>query len=605
MGLSKIRSTDIVAGALYVLCFLSGYAGFTQYYYMYGEAAGFWTKSFQTLQLFIMESAIEHDEIPVLLNIARFLAPVILAGTILNLFFSSVKRKVNLFIIRYRFREHIIFCGLGYKSFLLIQDYLKAGNYKVVVIEKDHENLLAGTIRDKRVRFIYGNAEDPGIMRKANVMNTTTVFALTDNDKTNIRITHNIIDIFNRDNIEKKLKIILHVSDHFNMNIFKEFQERSVKNIDFHAFNIYQKIAAIVIDKYCPDKFRSFTGPEAEHCHILVHGLNRIGEQIIKEAIQLYHFADLRKPRITIVDERLDEKVTEFRFKFPFIDQISEMTFINSPDLFKDLKTTGIHDISVCFVCSETESQCYEIAKRYRQLFFKLRYKDVSGLNEKENPDLRLLEDPRIVILLPRDPDILELFVNFKNVTDFLHIDTFAFYTHVCSKKMIADDEDMTDNIAMQIHNIYLGLDEAELMPAWEKLTDREKDYNRYPARHLAIKLRYLNAAMVPAASEGTPFDIDQVPEEQRLILAKMEHNRWIAEKILGSYMPFEEIADRELQRMLKSGLSLHKDIQPWEELTEADRNKDSMMIDNIIKIVTSLDNKLIRIRQDNPEPGV
>jgi hypothetical protein len=60
--------------------------------------------------------------------------------------------------------------------------------------------------------------------------------------------------------------------------------------------------------------------------------------------------------------------------------------------------------------------------------------------------------------------------------------------------------------------------------------------------------------------------------------------------------MAFEEISDRDLQRMLKSGLSLHKDIQPWEELTEADRNKDSMMIDNIQKIVSALGNKLIRV---------
>lgn len=596
MNLSRVRTTDIIAGLLYIICFLFGFTGFSQYYAMYGEAAGFWTKSFQTLQLFIMESAIEYDEIPVLLNITRFMAPVLLAGTILNLFLGTVIRRINLFIIKYRYKEHIIFCGLGYKSFLLIQDYLKAGENKIVVIEKDHENLLAGNIKDKRVRFIYGNAENPEILKKANVTKTTTVFALTENDKTNINITHNIIDIFNRGDVEKKLKIILHVSDHFNMNIFKEFQERSIKNIDFHAFNIYQKIAAIVIDEYSPDKFRRFDGPDAEQCHILVHGLNRIGEHIIKEAIQLYHFADLRKPKITVVDERLDEKVTEFRFKIPFIDQIADMTFINSPELFKDLKTTGIHDVSVCFICSETESQCYEIAKRYRQLFFKLKYKDINDLYEMEQPDLRLLEDPRIVMLLPRDPDILDLFVNFKSVTDFLHIDTFAFYTHVCNKKMIADDEDMTDNIAMQIHNIYLGLEEAELMPAWEKLTDREKDYNRYPARHLAIKLRYLNAAVLSVTSEGVPFNIEKVPDEERLVLAKMEHNRWIAEKILGSFMFFEEIADKELQSMLKSGLSLHKDIQPWEELTEQDRHKDNMMTDNIHTIVKALGKKLIKI---------
>jgi len=124
MNLSRVRTTDIIAGLLYIICFLFGFTGFSQYYAMYGEAAGFWTKSFQTLQLFIMESAIEYDEIPVLLNITRFMAPVLLAGTILNLFLGTVIRRINLFIIKYRYKEHIIFCGLGYKSFLLIQPEL-------------------------------------------------------------------------------------------------------------------------------------------------------------------------------------------------------------------------------------------------------------------------------------------------------------------------------------------------------------------------------------------------------------------------------------------------------------------------------------------------
>lgn len=590
-----MKSTDIIIGILYIICILNSYLGYTIYFNQTGRDPGFWSKLYFCLQLFVFNNQFNADPIPVLLNIGRFFSPFLLAGTIVKLFFSTLIVKLNELYIRYRVHGHLVFCGLGTKSYLLIKDYLsKISDLQVVVIEQNRENQYINEIRNNRVRFILGCADDPVILEKANIYTASTIFALTDIDKTNIGIVHKVVELFENKKINKPVKIILHISDHFNMNIFKEFQERNFNNIDFHAFNIYQKIASVVVNKNCPDQFASYSSTDDPRCHILIHGANKLGDELIKESIQLYHFANTSKIRITVVDHVISEKAAEFSLKYPSLDYIAEVEFITSDELFVNDTYRDLADISLCYITGETESQSFEIAKRYRQLFVKNKIKLLNIADEKGIQDKSLLIYPRIVILMPRDPDILSLFKNTSAVSDYLRLDRFSFYEHVCKKEIIADDLNMIDNIAMQIHNIYRGLKEAELMRSWEKLTDREKDFNRYPARHLAVKLRYLKALLVSADQAGEEFDLGNITAHERFILAKMEHNRWIAEKLLAGYVPFEEIENPDLQSKLKSHLSLHKDIKLWDELSEADRNKDSMLIDNIHTIISSIDKKLI-----------
>lgn len=594
MNLSKFKSIDQFIGALYIFCFVSGYIGFSQYYEIIDEDRQFLTKVYYTLQLFVLNYSPSVDKVPVLLNIARFLAPLLLAGTILNLIFSTIKTRINLLIIRHTHREHIVFCGLGYKSYLLILDYLKHTDHKIVVIEKNQENLLIGKIRNKKVRFILGNSEDPILLKQANILKAKTVFVLTGDDKTNINITHKIAELYEQERMETSLKIILHISDYFNMNIFKEFQEKNSGNIDFHAFNIFQKIASVVVGKYSPDLFKDFDNTSDPNCNILIHGFNKIGEHIILEAIHLYHFANLKKLIITVIDDKASEKANSFMSRFPLLNQIVRMEFLNTEDFINNRNNKLLAGISLCFICGDLESECYTIANRYRQIFYKSSLEKLKG-NVIENVQNKyLMEYPKIVALLPVDPGILDLFRNFSSICDSLFIDRFAAYKHVCNKQLIADDKDLIDNIAIQIHNLYMGLGESELLLNWENLTEREKDFNRFPARHLAIKLRYLKLAMVPVSNQNSEFKITAIPKEKHTVLAKMEHNRWVAEKILEGYIQLDEVAFKGLNLNLRKYLHLHKDIKPWEELTKSDQDKDSLFMDNIQKIVSATGNKLI-----------
>lgn len=125
---------------------------------------------------------------------------------------------------------------------------------------------------------------------------------------------------------------------------------------------------------------------------------------------------------------------------------------------------------------------------------------------------------------------------------------------------------------------------------------DKEKDSNRYPALHMDIKLRYLKVRMVPMKDVGEPVDISNLPQDKKLVLAKMEHNRWMAEKILVGFAATEVIPDKDLQKALYTNLRLHIDIRPWEELSESDRKKDSMLTDNIQAISSKIGCKMVKM---------
>jgi voltage-gated potassium channel Kch len=595
MESKKKRIFRTLNAVLILITAVAGYMGFTSYYRDTSQTVDFWTRVYYSIQLFILQPPSLDEKIPFLLNFSRFFAPFVTAGTIINLLFSTFQNWINYLIINLFYRDHLVFCGLGIKSFRLIGDYLKEGKNRIIVIEKDPENLLLTDLVKGKIRFIIGNAEEVKILKKANIKHSSRIFCLTGSDKTNISITQNIIDQFGKQKNEKKIKIILHVSDYYNLRIFKDYQEQKIENIDFHAFNMYQKVAATVVDKYSPDRYIKMDENNPDACHILVHGLGQMGEYVVEEALQQYHFANLKKPRVTIVDIEIESKIPAFLAKFPLISHVADIDFKNSDDVLIGKLTDDLYDVDTCFICSETDSLALKTAKFYRQEFFNynLGKPEFTALDEKS---YNAMNSPRIVVLLPRDPDFFNLFRNIREQAEFMQIELVDFYSCFCNKKIIADDLELTDDIAMRIHKYYVTLPDAQLVETWNQLIDSGKDDNRYPARHMAIKLRYLGAEMVDKGKTGEEFDDTKITEEQKLTLSRMEHNRWMADRLLSGYVSTRILQDKDLQKILKKQLRLHKDIRPWEELSDTDKKKDSLLIDNLAKIVKEAGRKLIRL---------
>jgi Trk K+ transport system NAD-binding subunit len=593
MNWSSKKIINLLNWALFVVCISSAFIGFSSYSGEGGEKLNFWSRAYFTMQLFVLEFNIPHNKVPGLVNFARFLAPVVLTSAVLSFIFFNLKNYFNILYIRLFYHNHAVFSGLGTKTYLLAQDFANKGN-QVLIIEKDPGNYYLNLLKHKNIRFITGKTESEDLLLKAKIHKASFFYALTESDSANINLSHLVNKSLKDKNISKSIKINLHLSELNNLQIFKSYQEKSDDLIDIHAFNIYQKAAALVAYQYSPDQFLPILTESDTAVHVLVHGMNPVGQALIIEIAQLYHFTNLKKTKLTVVDDFIQEKADKFLRIFPFIEQVLDIEFVDSFELKNDNFYNKNKEISVCFVCSDTDSQSINIAKTYRQEFVNLQVINTSVTLLKKIAAGNLMEFPKIVVVLPKDPDFLNLFSNIWDETRLLNIDLFEIYPQVCTKTILTDDMEIYDDLAMQIHNTYLNLESAELIEKWNELTDEQKDWNRYPARHLFVKLRYLGAAIEELSSTANEFDFSSVTQSQNDLLARVEHTRWVAEKLIARFRPTVETSNKEVQKVLKTKLHLHKDIRPWEELSLSDHSKDSMFIDDLQRIATRLNKKIV-----------
>jgi hypothetical protein len=106
-------------------------------------------------------------------------------------------------------------------------------------------------------------------------------------------------------------------------------------------------------------------------------------------------------------------------------------------------------------------------------------------------------------------------------------------------------------------------------MKRWEDLDPDLKDSNWQQAEHLKLKLRAI-----------TGINVDKIGEQDAEKLAKMEHNRWIAERCLAGWRlgSVKDVTKR-----------IHPDLKPWQELESRVRQYDLEAV-RLIPALKSLD---------------
>ena len=117
-------------------------------------------------------------------------------------------------------------------------------------------------------------------------------------------------------------------------------------------------------------------------------------------------------------------------------------------------------------------------------------------------------------------------------------------------------------------------------------MPENEKESNRNNVKDIPNKLASIGYAMVPARGNESPakFQDDDVEE-----LAKGEHKRWVKEKTDAGWKPSEKtIKERKL----------HKDLIPWNELPEEEKEKDRVLVRGIPLILTKAGYIMVKIEQ-------
>lgn len=596
--------------------------GFYQYDLL-NNIQPYWLSTFYlSIQLFVLESGSQSGEIPLILEITRFLAPALTAGGIFVALWEPFSQNFLLFKIRF-WKDHIVVCGLSKKAELLINDFLRNKNekYKIVLIEPNAEHSSLNNLRKKGVIVIEGNATDETVLLKASVLKAKYLLALTNDEKINIRIAQKATNIYNQfPEMAMKydiLQVIVHIDDFFTMNIFKEFHEKPIPGdkeqrrgaikIDYHVFSIHQLAATFMVDTFSPDKYVNLSEETDPPAHLVILGENISAQYLILEAAYMYHFGNLKPIRITVVAESPDLFREQILSLYPFLEHTVDIRYSSYTAFFANPCPVPIDEISVCFISLDDDGKSVYYARKLRQHLF------IQGKDTKQNSiDLFhryktfKFSSPPVKVLLPRNTALINIFDDVTSELNALNIELFNMYEVICNKKTIVDNRREEDFIAKHIHYEWakhqaekhkttLGSMQAE----WDKLKDAQKDSNRLPARHMYIKLRFVKAELSDIQS-GEELKFDDISEELWDKIARMEHNRWNAEKNINGFVLIDKVSDRNLGVFLKDYLKCHWDLVPFDRLDHETQEYDKYTF-KMAPIIAKLNHKkILRKRADD-----
>jgi hypothetical protein len=598
---------------------LLGTLGFHQHGILHQDPISWLSSLYLSLQLFVMNSGGVAGPIPLTLEISRFLAPALTAGGIFLALWEPLNQSFLLFKVRF-WKNHIIVCGLSKKAELLILDHLKQTNGKVhiVVIEPNSEHGSISFMRKKGVIVLIGNAVDEDMLHKANVLNARFLLALTNDETINIHVAQKATQIYNHypanilpNNI---LQVVLHIDDFYTMNIFKEFHEKAIpendqfrkggSKMDYHVFSIYQLAAIFMVDHFSPDKYVSLNTEDDPAAHLLILGDNLAAQYLVLEAAQMYHFANLKQTKITVVAEDVSAIEAKILSHYPFLKKAVTLEFINKLEFFSDHCPVSCDEIAVCFVALDDDGKSVYYSRKLRQHLYaqSKRTKEASLRSYNRYADFEKSAPP-IKTLLPRNTALVHIFKDVAFEMKALNIELLNMDEEVCNKKTIVDNRKEEDFIAKHIHYEWAKSQAAKnkinvgtMQEEWDKIKDAQKDSNRLPARHLFIKLRYVNADLSDQVA-GEELDFDTLEPEIWDKIARMEHNRWNSEKYINGFVKVDVPSDKSLGNFLKGNLKCHWDLIPFDDLPEETQAYDTFTF-KMAPVIAHLNKKRILKRK-------
>jgi len=553
--------------ALFIISLVLGVIGYERYYEYHKIPHNLINSFYNTLQLYVLESGSFLDYLPVELNIARFSAPLIsliaIMITILQIFRKQWERfKISLL------NNHIIVIGYGAIGENITKDLLTKKK-KILVIDLDIDSNEKDIVNSSKFKIMKVDALNKNVLKKTRIKHADTVYILTDNDSTQIKICLEIYSILKESKRKNKypLTCIMHLNKQELMSTLKNY--KLVQNIKdsfiLKVFNVHESNARDLFEEFPLDKDGISFNSE-DFVQVLIFGFDLTGESIAIQTALTGHYLNGDKPRIIIFDDQAESRLKIFHNKYPSFNEYCDIEQItiesNNPQLLnKVLPYINIpNSLTSMVLCYEDETKNLLLGLQFDQIEFS-----------------------RSVTILIQISDEIR-FKTFSN-----KVRPFGITSRVCSHDVICNES--LDKKAIAFHNNYLdkrreekdfGSKNADVI--WEELSQEYKDSNRKAADHIGVKMRAIGCEVVNIEDPRPEVTITQ---KELLMLAKLEHKRWNAERSLAGWT-FNEIRNNNSRKT--------PDLTTWENLTKEIQDYDMNAVQSIPDVLAFVGLKSCRL---------
>lgn len=607
-------------------------------------------KHASVLELFIDPGAFQNRDvigIPSWLALTVVLAGMfLLTGVLVTVVSNMLERRVELFKngeIYYPFSNHIIIIGFDSMVPYLIKQICKDSKYNgsdIVIQSTVRSNKIRLKLHaeltpneEKRIIIIYGRRDLPEDLKNIKVQKAREIFILgedneKDCDSLNIDCMRHIATIRK---VKKESQLICNVLFEYQTT-FSAFQIADIQKeissvIDFRPFNFYetwaQKVFLSDISNSCPceDKHilyqhldrEAISKDSEKFVHLVIVGMNQMGIALALEAAHLAHFPNYKtkgkKTKITFIDSNAEQEMYFFtgRFRNLFDLSVSHYTDTTSsnvtPKLNPRSSISDFIDIEWNFIKGNIESPLIQ------EMFKSWSLEKCSLLtiamcfgcsNQSFAASLYLpneIYDNNIPVLVRQESSsaILEMVsqsIKYKNLKPFGMLNS-CFDLHVINTELAQKVNYIYDYYYQYSLNPTSFPSTSELKESWERLSVANKWSNIYNANSIPTKLRSIGITKSK--------DIRELSNDEILLLADIEHNRWNVEKLLIGFRAATDeeekdiMANLTLKDIYKKNRYTHYDIRPFEDLRTDSTGRNSGEYDVCISacIPLILNNKI------------
>jgi TrkA-N domain len=521
-----------------------------------------WNCAYGALQHFLLAGPTVRDP-SFGLNVARFLAPLILGVATLRLVAALLWGRWQLFHVRHFARGHCVIVGLGSVGSQLVRALDRDGK-KVVVIEKDLANPEITSCRERLIPVIVGDASDHVILDKAGISEADHLIAACGDDGTNV----NVVFAAGAATRTTPLEALARIDD---PDLRSVLQARAIElwgrsNVLLECFDVFDDAATMMLEAHRPDDMLA----PGEVPSVLVVGVGPVGQALVIQAARRWQ-ADRSKQRqplaVTLLGPDATRRRAALQARAPSLGEVValrahdvDLSTLDSPEAAPD---GADRDPTVVYVtATEEDDELQPVFALHR------RYGD---------------RGTRIVVAVRDDRSGVATTLEKTDVTRLDSVKPVALLSSTLTPELLR--RRTREIIAKTRHRQYLHdelakgheLGERPALAEWEKLPPDLQESNRDFADGIGATIEDAGCIVVPSplvvSPEPFPIAADKLEE-----LAEKEHERWCAAE--GKRNPG------------------HPDLVPWSALSEEAREKDRDGIRAIPQVLASAGFELRRIRR-------
>ncbi len=566
---------------VWAIATLAGLAGFLEQGLAAGTPYSLAGAFYLTLQLFVLESGSLEGPIPPLLELARWLAPLVAGFTAVKAVALLFSEELALLRLR-RYNNHIVICGLGRKGLLWARAFLKDG-LRVVIIERDEANDRIEAARHAGAIVLHGDATEPELLRKARVARARYILAVCGPAGSNAEIALRCRELVPK-NSGPRATCFAHISDPLLYELLREqsYNTTSESGLRIEYFNLFEAGARVLLSQTRPLPMDLPTRPA-----LVIVGFGQFGQSLLSQlALEWQALASegAPKPFVTLIDRYATERLTTLVTRLPLVSEVLELTTLDfsleSADFHRaEFLTTqpGVKLTSV-FICLDDEPLAVSAALRLEP-----------KLPESDAPIIVRLEEENGLAALLRvsTPD-----------HKAYRLQVFGLLERACTpEQLLSSGHEL---LARALHEQYVAEalklgdtpeTNSSLVP-WSQLPERLQDSNRTQADALGQLLAEAGLGIRALTRlDAGQYRLDEATLEQ---VAQKEHSRWRKEREAAGWKYAPGLKD--------SRHKTHPDLLDWGELQETTREKNRAAIRGLPRLLGTVGLELCRSGAPNCE---